>query len=338
MKKVLVVGASWLGDMVMAQTLLILLKEKGAVIDVLAPEWNFAVLKCMPEINQAIPMPIGHGELKLKQRYQLGKRLKNNHYDEAYILPNSFKSALIPYFAKIPKRTGWLGEMRYGLLNDVRKLDEQEYPLMVQRFAALAYAKKETWNKESYPKPKLIVNENSVQETLTKFNLSVHSTQPIIALCPGAAFGDSKRWPYEYFAEIANEKLNAGWQVWLFGSEKDKEVTEKIQQATQNRCSHLAGQLQLNETVNLLSKTRIVISNDSGLLHVAAALDIPLIGIYGSTTADFTPPLSDKKAILGVDNLNCRPCFQRHCQFGHLKCLKDILPAQVQAAIEKLVV
>lgn len=337
MEKILIVGPSWLGDMVMAQSLFRLLHQRGATIDVLAPEWNFAVLERMPEVRRGVVMPIDHGEFNLAKRHEIGKELREEKYDHAYVLPNSFKSALVPYFANIPKRTGWMRELRYGLLNDWRNLDKKKYPLMVQRFVALGYGKDEQWDKNSYPLPKLIVEESSVQEKLTRHQLAISEGQKILALSPGAAFGETKRWPAEYYAQIANEKLDQGWQVWLFGSAKDAEMTAKVQAQTNARCRDLAGQLKLDETVDLISKADLVISNDSGLLHVTAALDRPLVAIYGSTSPAFTPPLGDKVRVLDTE-IECRPCFKRECKFGHLKCLTQILPAQVSKAMTELLV
>lgn len=334
--KTLIVGPSWLGDMVMAQALFRTLYQQGAVIDVLAPQWNFAVLQRMPEINEAIEMPIGHGELKLKQRYDIGKSLREKQYERAFVLPNSFKSAIIPWAAKIPKRTGWLGECRWGLLNDARSLDKKALPLMVQRFVALAYGKDQAWDKDNYLTPKLQVDKSAIGGKLQKHGVIFDKARPMMAVSPGAAYGDTKRWPAEYYAEVANEKLDQNWQVWLFGSNKDAEVTAQIQKLTRNRCADFAGHLQLHETVDFISLAKIIMSNDSGLLHVAAALDVPIVAFYGSTSPDFTPPLSDDVRILMTD-IKCRPCFKRTCQYGHLKCLKDITPAMAKEAVNELV-
>ncbi len=197
--KVLVVGPSWIGDMVMAQSLFRCLQSlnPAIVIDVLAPDWTRELLARMPEVNQAIAMPIGHGELALGKRRRLGKGLQSESYQQAIVLPNSFKSALIPFFAKIPQRTGWLGEARSWLLNDCRKLDKQQYPLMVERFAALAFPEK-----SALPEPLLwpALNISDDTKSITeKFELK--SERPIIVFCPGAEFGSSKKWPESYFCQ-----------------------------------------------------------------------------------------------------------------------------------------
>ncbi len=333
-EKILICSPAWLGDMMMSQALFIHLFQQGHELHVLAPEWNFAVLERMPEVKKCIPLPLTHAEFKLRERYRIGKALRAEYYDRAIILQNSWKSALIPYFANIPRRTGWKGECRYGLINDMRHLNKAELPLMVQRYVNLAYGKNKPWNVSSFPYPALKVDQDIRQKILDKYGLSL--SKPILALSPGAAFGETKQWPAEYYADIAQEKINQGWQVWLFGTAKDKLATDAIMHYTDDQCINLAGLLPLDETVDLMSAAKVFVGNDSGLLHVAAALKVPVIGIYGSTTADFTPPLSQQSQILFVKNLSCRPCFQRTCRFKHLRCLWDIKPEKVSAVLQAL--
>lgn len=334
-KKILIVGPAWVGDMVMSQVLFKCLKNQNAdtIIDVIAPDWSRALLERMPEIRRAISMPLGHGQFNLKQRYDIAKSLRQEHYSEAIVLPNSWKSALIPLFAGIPKRIGWLGEMRFGLLNDWRKLDKTKWPLMIERFAQLAIEKH-----KALPKPlafpSLIVDKSNVEKTLEKFSLLI-TDKPVLALCPGAEYGPAKRWPAEYYADVAKQKLQQGWQVWIFGSAKDQEVSQQIQSLTQNRCVDLAGKTTLGEAIDLLSVTSFVVSNDSGLMHIAAALKRKLVVIYGSSDPRFTPPLCDNVKILSL-NLSCSPCFERECPLKHLKCLRDLQPMLVMQALDLL--
>jgi heptosyltransferase-2 len=311
--KILIIGPAWVGDMVMAQCLFKLLKQKNPAveIDVLAPAWSEPLLARMPEVNQSFVMPLGHGVIDLKTRYTIGKNLRAQRYDQAIVLPNSFKSALIPFFARIPKRTGWLGEMRYGVLNDIRYLDKKRYPLMIERFMALGLNKGEVLS-EPYPIPELRYQVSS-------------DKRPILALCPGAEFGPAKRWPEDYYADVANAKLKEGWEVWLLGSQKDAVVTERIMALTDKRCVDFAGRTQLNEAVDLLAQATLVISNDSGLMHIAAALHKPLIALYGPTSASFTPPLHEKAKIINL-SLKCQPCFQRDCPLTHHRCMRELTP------------
>jgi heptosyltransferase-2 len=336
MQKVLIVGPAWVGDTVMAQCLLQLLKVRvgGCEIDVLAPAWTFSLLSRMPEVTTVIELPFAHGELKLAQRYKLAKTLQARKYDQAIVLPNSFKSALIPCLARIPKRTGWRGEYRYGLLNDLRVLNKQRYPLMIEQFMALgleAHAVLPT----PYPLPQLSVSTVSQQAALAKFKLSVQGRN-VLALCAGAEFGPAKRWPAEYYADVANHHLQAGWDVWLLGSQKDRAVTDVIMQLTHGRCTNLAGLPVLPETIDLLSLAKGVVTNDSGLMHVATALNKPLIALYGPTSPAFTPPLGVKARILSRD-LPCQPCFQRTCPLQHHACMREILPQEVIAHIAQWV-
>ncbi len=332
MNKILIVGPAWVGDMVMAQCLFKLLKQRhpDVIIDVLAPKWSLPLLARMPEVSEAIVMPIGHGKLGLLERYRIGKSLREKKYQQAIVLPNSFKSALIPWWARIPVRTGWRRELRYGLLNDIRVLDKTRYPLMIEQFMALGIARDEELPSE-YPSPTLMISATRQEQALAKYGLT-HHTQPILAICPGAEFGPAKRWPEENYAAVAAEKLAAGWQVWIFGSPKDQPIAEKIMELTQHRCVNLAGKTQLEEAVDLLARATCVVSNDSGLMHIAAALQKPLIAVYGPTTAKFTPPLHNQAKLLTLE-LPCQPCFKRTCPLQHHRCMRELTPEKVLDAM-----
>ncbi|WP_181297926.1 lipopolysaccharide heptosyltransferase II [Pseudomonas sp. Q2-TVG4-2] len=334
---ILIVGPSWVGDMVMAQTLFVCLKQRhpDCQIDVLAPEWSRPILERMPEVRQALSFPVGHGVLDMATRRTIAQRLRGQ-YEQAILLPNSLKSALVPFFAGIPKRTGWRGEMRFGLLNDMRKLDKQRYPLMIERFMALAFepgAELPT----PYPRPSLRIDAESRDAALARFALSVD--RPVLALCPGAEFGESKRWPAEHFAKVAEAKIREGWQVWLFGSKNDHAVGETIRQrlipGLREEALNLAGETSLAEAIDLLSCAEAVVSNDSGLMHVAAALGRPLVSVYGSTSPAFTPPLSEQVEVVRL-GLDCSPCFERTCRFGHNNCMRELEPRSVIEALDRL--
>lgn len=336
--RILIVGPSWVGDMVMAQTLFVCLKQRHpqCEIDVLAPEWSRPILERMPQVRQALSFPLGHGVLDLATRRKIGKSLAGQ-YDQAILLPNSLKSALVPFFASIPKRTGWKGEMRYGLLNDIRVLDKDRYPLMIERFMALAYDQDAEIPKP-YPQPRLQIDEASRAEALAKFELGLD--RPVLALCPGAEFGESKRWPAEHYAKVAEIKIRDGWQVWLFGSKNDhgvgEEIRERLIPGLREEATNLAGQTSLAEAIDLMSAACAVVSNDSGLMHVAAALNRPLAAVYGSTSPEFTPPLADQVEVVRL-GLWCSPCFDRVCRFGHTNCLRDLKPRLVIEALDRLV-
>lgn len=332
-KKILIVGPAWVGDMVMAQSLFKTLHEQedSPILDVLAPNWSRALLDRMPEIRQSHSMPVGHGSLQLKTRYGLAQTLKSYQYDQAIVLPNSWKSALIPWWAKIPKRTGFLGECRWGLLNDARRLDKQTLPLMIDRFVSLAFAEKAFNPKEKkkeLPYPRLIVQESLREQAVEKFGLQSQITKPILALCPGAEFGASKRWPESYYAEVALAKQKEGWSVWLFGSQNDSKTAARIQAESGSACIDLTGKTNLGEAIDLMSLATFVVTNDSGLMHVAAALERPLIAVYGSTDPGFTPPLEVAAKIVRL-SLPCSPCFKRECPLKHHRCMQDLHPEKV---------
>ncbi len=323
--KILIIGPAWIGDMVMAQTLFKLLKQRqpNVIIHVLAPKWTSPLLERIPEVDHILISPFEHKKLNLYKRYIFGKELRKENYHRAIVLPNSFKSALIPFWARIPQRTGWRGEMRYWLINDMRILDKAKLPLMIQRFAALELGKNESLP-EQLPWPALRTQSSSKKVK-----------QPVLALCPGAEYGSTKQWPANYFAEVAKSKLAAGWQVWIFGSKKDQVIANEIQQLTDNTCSDFTGKTSLQQVIDLMSLVDAVVSNDTGLMHIAASLHRPLVVIYGSSSPQFTPPLTENAQVVSL-NLSCSPCFKRLCPLKHVNCLINLTPEIVLAALNRI--
>jgi heptosyltransferase-2 len=333
--KILVVGPAWVGDMVLAQSLFKTLKtlRPDCIIDVAAPAWTLPLLERMPEVSGKIALPFKHGELAFWQRIRFGKSLKNIGYSQAIILTNSFKSALLPWAAGIAKRTSFLGEMRYGLINDIRPLDKTKLKKTVERFVTLGLDKNVPLP-ATIPNPYLISNSETAETLASKLGISVGKGK-ILGLCPGAEYGEAKRWPAEYYAEVASDALKNGWQVLLFGSDKDVPVTSQINHLTQNQCVHLGGKTKLGEAIDLMSICDTVISNDSGLMHVAAALNKKLIAIFGSSDPYHTPPMQPS-AVIEYLGIACSPCFQRECPLkdeAHLACLKNISPQMVLTKI-----
>ena len=276
--------------------------------------------------------PFRHGEIRLRARWRAARQLHARGYDQALVLPNSFKSALLPFFAGIPQRTGFVGELRYGLLNDTHSLDELATPLMVERFARLAEPQAQPLTRP-LPSPALRVNEKQRDATLARLKLS--TSIPIIVFCPGAEYGPAKRWPKEHFADLAKMLKAQGFQIWLVGSTKDQVLGDALNSVSGNLCQNLCGATSLDEAVDVLSCASAVVSNDSGLMHVAAALDIPVIAIYGSSSPEFTPPLSPNARIVSL-NLECSPCFKRECPLGHLNCLRKLEPNVILEKITRL--
>jgi heptosyltransferase-2 len=309
--------------------MLVRLKERdpGARIDVLAPAWVLAVYRRMPEVSATLELPFGHGALKLGERKRFAQGLPQ--YDRAIVLPNSWKSALIPWQANIPRRTGYIGEMRWGLLNDARPLDKKALPLIVERYAALAQPPREEFRRP-LPPPRLAVNDAQRRETLRTLHLSLD--RPVAVFAPGAEYGPAKRWPARHFAALAQLLANRGMQVWLLGSKKDVEATTEIQRLTQNLCVDLAGRTTLDQAIDLMSFATRVVSNDSGLMHIAAALDRPMAAIFGSSSPTYTPPLSREARVIYL-SIPCSPCFRRECPYGHLDCLVQVKPDRVLEAL-----
>ncbi|MBS1229222.1 MAG: lipopolysaccharide heptosyltransferase [Proteobacteria bacterium] len=330
--RALIVAPAWIGDAVMAQPLFVRLQQKtpGLQLDALAPRWVAPVLQRMPQIGEVIDNPFAHGELSLAARYRLARELAKNGYQRAYILPNSAKSALIPWLAAIPERIGFTGEARYGLINRRHHLDEIALPQMSERFAQLAEAPGARLPRP-LPLPRLA--SSSAQQSQTRDALGIGSAEKIAVFCPGAEYGAAKRWPARHFAALADELGRRGYAIWLLGSPKDRPVGDEIvrlstgAQAPQNLC----GTTSLAQAIDLIAAASVVVCNDSGLMHVAAALDRPLVAVYGSSSPGFTPPLSTRAQIISL-NLPCSPCFERECPLGHLDCLTKLEPARVLAA------
>ena len=330
MSKVLVMGPAWVGDMILAQSLFKQLKQQSqdCQISVAAPVWTLPLLARMPEVSHSIALPFKHGEAALLARYRLGKQLSQHAFTQAILLTNSFKSAIVPWAAGIPQRTGFKGELRYGLVNDMRPIDKSVLKQTVERFVSLGLAAGQALP-TLLPRTQLYVDKQHAQALARSWQLDTNKGR-ILGLCPGAEFGEAKRWPAAHYAEVARHALDAGWQVWLFGSVKDQPVTSEIQSLTQQRCTDLAGKTTLGEAIDLLSLCSQVISNDSGLMHVTAALDIPLIAIYGSSDPTHTPPMTPQ-AVIETLALACSPCFKRTCPLGHLNCLQQLAPSRVMS-------
>ena len=322
----------------MSQSLYMCIKQNNPDnrITVMAPSWTRPLLDRMPEVDAKLKFDLKHGELNLGARRSLGKSLRDSNFTQAIVLPLSFKSALVPFHANIKTRTGWRGEWRNILLNDCRPTQDENFPLMVQRFAALANPSY-SLPPENIPKPKLSTQQSDVNSSLSKFELT--KELKILAISPGAEFGEAKQWPSEYYAELMNAVLQQGWQVWIFGSAKDREVAElivaQVPEKFRNRVKILAGQTSLAEAVDLMAQANVVISNDSGLMHIAAALGRPLVAVYGSTSPDFTPPLAQQMEVVRL-GLECSPCFKRECPLEHLNCLRQLSPDIVFAAVQRL--
>lgn len=328
--KVLVVGPSWVGDMVMAEPFLRAIKTQlGGTLTLLAPPWSAPLAARMKGVDNLIPLPFKHGELNLKARWALAQQIKAQHFTAAYVLPNSFKSALIPWLAKIPQRIGFRGEWRYGALNEVRLLDKQKYPRLVDRYYSLAFPTNET---VLAPPPQLTVNKEDARAAAAK--LGIVLGRPALAICPGAEFGTSKRWPEEYYAKVASAYLARNWDVWLLGSKNDVPVTNRIQELCHGRLIDLSGKTILAEAIDLLSLSQAVVTNDSGLMHIAASFDKPLVAIYGSTDPGYTPPLGEKATIVREPQ-PCSPCFKRECPLTHHQCMRSLTPEKVLAALSE---
>jgi heptosyltransferase-2 len=336
-RQVLVVGPAWVGDMVMAQSLFKALRSNDptTAIDVLAPSWSVPILNRMREVRRAIPLAVGHGQLGLLTRWQAAKSLRKQSYERAIVLPRSAKSAIVPWLAGVPRRTGYRGEFRYGLLNDIRPINRTPTYRTVDRFVALApdtHHAAPTNDAKNSHLPELETTPEQQAKAASLLNL--HLDTPILTLCPGAEYGPAKRWPAQYFTVLANDYLARGWQVWLLGSTKDAPITRSIAEQADGVID-LAGKTTLIQAIDLLASSTLAVTNDSGLMHIAAATNTPLVALYGASDPEYTPPLSKHAEVLYLD-LECSPCFKRECPLRHLNCLRQITPTHVSEALDRL--
>jgi heptosyltransferase-2 len=322
-EQILIIGPSWVGDMVMAQSLFkqLRLNNPAAQIDVVAPAWSKGILERMPEVRNTFTQVGSHGEMAFSSRRTLGVALRSAGYDGAITLPRSWKSALIPWFANIPVRTGFRGEWRYGLLNDVRELDKIRLNQTVKRFVSLGMPADAAL--PAIPKPSLSIDPGN--QTLLKKEFGLNTDNPVIAMMPGAAFGPAKMWPTQHFAELAKLLVGQNMQVCIIGSEGEKELGEIISREAGQGVTNLCGLTGLADTPDLFAMTKATVTNDSGLMHIAAAVGSHVITIYGATGPEFTPPLTNNKTIHFL-GLECSPCYERECPLEHLNCLRNISP------------
>ncbi len=311
--------------MVMAQSLFISLMQQNpqVLIDVLAPAWSLPILQRMAEVRQGICLPVTHKQLGVLKRWQLGRQLRVEQYNSAIVLPRSLKAALVPFFAGIPLRCGYRGEYRYGLLNDMRPLDKTLLKQTVQRYVALGLPGVAS-SPPTIPFPRLTVDKNNQRRLLQ--TLKLKNDRPVIGMMPGAVYGPAKQWPVDNYRDLAVMLVEQGYRVWVFGSQKEQDLGDRI--ATHVDIVNLCGRTELVDVVDLLAGCESVVCNDSGLMHIAAAVDIKVTVIYGSSTPVYTPPLSSRATVI-YHQLECSPCFERRCRFGHYNCLRNIKTKEV---------
>ena len=329
MDRTLIVAPSWVGDAILSEPLIAMLREpyEDPNVDVLAPPWCSPVFRRVRGVRRIVDIPIQHGKLDLRTRRRIAADLRNERYARAFVLPLSWKSALIPYFAKIPRRVGYKGEARYVLLNDLRRLDAKALPRLVDRFGALAGP---PGSRVPMPPAPVLVPDIANRDAAIR-QLRLKGEGPVAILCPGAEFGPAKRWPPTHFADLARRLLEMGARVWILGSPNDRLAADAVIGAAGESAKSLrdlTGKTDLGTAIDLMSSAAVVVSNDSGLMHAAAAVGAPVVALFGSSSPFYTPPLSAQARIARIE-IECSPCFKRECPLGHFRCMRELSPEHV---------
>jgi heptosyltransferase-2 len=333
----LLIAPQWIGDAVMTEPLLRVLAQRGETLSVAAMPWVAPIYRAMPHVDEVIELPFPRGGLHWGARRNLASQWRGR-FERAYVGPNSWKSALLPWMAGIPVRVGYHGEARWGLLNQRLPNPEKNHRgAMVAHYLSLAQMQA-----DSSMQPKLDLSLDLLKATLLNFDLKLGA---YAVFAPGAEYGPAKRWPAAYFAELG---LRTGLPVVLLGSAKEAalcdEIAQSIHQERPKTARNLAGKTDLSQAMALIASSQAMLSNDSGLMHVAAAMGVPQVAVFGSSSPLHTPPLSDKAVVLWLKNeasyqppLDCAPCFQRTCPLGHMRCLNDLTPERVEQAWREVV-
>ncbi|WP_018911800.1 lipopolysaccharide heptosyltransferase II [Thiomonas sp. FB-6] len=345
----LLVAPQWIGDAVMAQPLVALLAARGERVTALGLPGVAPVLRAMPGIERVIETPFAHGRLDLRSRRALARELRREAYARAYVLGNNLKSRLVPWLARIPLRVGWRGEAAGALLTHALQapaeaaragMQARQRGDMREHYAALAQELCSPGFGTGVPaapvrevgQPLLRVDPASASAEARGFGLE----PGFIALCPGAEYGPAKQWPAAHYAELAELAHAAGRRVVILGGPREREAAQAIREAAPRAdATDLCGRTSMQQAIALLAAAGGVVSNDSGLMHVAAALGRPTVGLYGSTDPRHTPPAAHRSATLWL-HLPCSPCFQRNCPLGHLNCLRALDPQWAWSALSEL--
>jgi heptosyltransferase-2 len=344
-QKHLIIAPNWIGDAIFSHGLVKVIKlhQPDAQIDVLVSEKLSFVYKMMPEITQVHILNSTQGKFDFWLRFKMARKLSKKSYTHAYVINNAWKHALIPFLARIPNRIGWVGEFRFILINKWRFLNKKLLPDMLSKISSLGLPR----NKQSYVHeirdsiyPRLIPNKKNQFQYITKhgLNFSLDQKQKIVAISPGSDNGTAKRWPAIKYAFLIQKLIKMNFHIWIFGSPKEIHLAEYIVEhcGRSNQVTNLCGKTKLNEALELLALCDIAVCNDSGLLHASAALNLPVIGIYGPTSEKFAPPLTENKAVL-YENLKCRPCKSHECPLGHHACMESIEVDRVLSKVKYLI-
>jgi len=343
---ILIVPYMWIGDFVRCHSVVKLIRRRfpARPIDVLTTPMVSPLIDYMPGVRKGIVADLPRRRLALRQQHELADRLRQEGYGQALVMPRTWKSALVPYLAGIPCRTGFVGEGRFGVLNDLR-WGERKLPRMIDRCAALALPKGEPAPAE-WPLPELVVPQAELAAWRGGLGLEAGGGVDI-ALAPGAV-GPAKRWPASFYGGLARQLASEVHRVWILGGPLERTLAAEIAAPSLPSPARAGGSgggsirdltgPDLRTAILALAAAHVAVSNDSGLMHVAAALGTPTVGIFGPTSPSLWAPLNPLAAVVETrSELACRPCHKPVCRLRHHRCMRDITVEQVLAATQSAI-
>ena len=321
---VLIIPYMWIGDFVRGHSVVRVLKERwpNRPVDLLTTSLCAPLVDYMPGVRRGIVWDLPRGRLALAKQWALAKQFREAHYGTALVMPRTWKSAIAPALAALPQRTGFVGEVRFGLINDWR-WGERAMPRFIDKNAALALPANAPLPKQEWPVPQLVVPADQVAAWRAANGLGASAA---IALAPGSV-GASKRWTY--YADAARMFSERGLNVWVVGGPGEKAIAADIVRVGGPLVRDLTG-TDLRNGIMAMAAAKLVISNDSGLMHIAAAIGTPTMGIFGPTSPYHWMPLNGLAAtVKRPTDLPCQPCHRPICTANDHHCMRDIAASDV---------
>jgi len=327
---ILIIPYMWIGDFVRGHTVVRVLRERwpNRPVDLLTSSLCAPLVDYMPGVRQGIVWDLPRSRLALARQWGLAALLRARNYRTALVMPRTWKAAIAPTLAGIPERVGFVGELRFGLINCWR-WGEKALPRFIDKNAALALPDGAALPPE-WPVPQLRLPAGEAERWRQDKGLGAG---PAIAFAPGSV-GASKRWTY--YPQAARMLADRGFDVWVIGGPGEKALASEIVATGGQRVRDLTG-TDLRNGILAMAAANVAVSNDSGLMHIAAALATPTIGIFGPTSPYHWAPLNGLAATVQTSTVvPCQPCHRPVCKLNNHRCMRDIPAADVVETIRRV--